>query len=392
MGRNKLGKVKITLFGVYCEEFLTELFKNDISITSVRNRDNVITGWISVRDYIRARRFTRQYSVRMRITKRSRLVKFRMKYRRRYGLVGGFLGAFIVVTLLSWFVWDIDISGNERVSDLQLAEVLEDFNVKKGAYIYNVDNKFAELNAILRLKELSWISIQRVGSRVLVKVRERTDTQDVISDETPCNIVAAHDGQIVEVQVYSGKQVIPLGSGVAKGNIIVSGIVDDGSGTLYYRHADAKIIAEYTVEKSFYVPLSEIERVETSNKIKHNYLQILGFEIDMGANGEAFDSYTYSEETSRGNIFGIPLPFSVKTGIYTENADIVINRSEADAKKKIDTMESDYRINFLSDTQIISDELVYKPSDGGIYLEASYIVRSDIAVSQEISTDNGKNE
>ena len=47
-----------------------------------------------------------------------------------YGLIFGGLAFFGLTTLLSQFVWDVDIQGNQIISDLQIIQVLEENGIK----------------------------------------------------------------------------------------------------------------------------------------------------------------------------------------------------------------------------------------------------------------------
>lgn len=385
-----MGSVCFSLIGADCEEFLNALFKSGINVSKIRNEANIIYGTMKTAHYMRAARFTRQYSVRMRVKRKSRSYLISEKYKHRYGIFAGFIFAMLIITVLTSFVWDIDISGNEIVSDAQIAEILETHGIKKGVYIYSFENKLTELNTLLKLDELSWISIERYGSRVTVKTSERIpeETPDV-PISSPCNIIASRSGQIVEVQVYSGTLMYKTGSGVAQGSLLVSGVVNDGGGKITYQHASAKIIAEYTVNETFFVPFESTASIPTQNRQEKKYLQILGFEIALNDENIGFPSFTYTEEVNKCDFLGIPLPFRIKTGTYTENVRQTYTLSEEAALKKLQETEENYRRNFLSDAEIISDELTYKPQSDGIILEAVYVVRSDIAVKQEISTEKG---
>ena len=136
---------------------------------------------------------------------------------------------------------------------------MEDNGLLPGCGAKSFDTKVCELSAMSRLKDLSWISVEREGSRVYIKTAETNDPPKAdIPINTPSNVVSNYDEQLVYTEIYKGKLQTTVGSGVAKGQLLISGTVNDNGGRIVYVHADGLLKAECEQTEEFYLPFEQI--------------------------------------------------------------------------------------------------------------------------------------
>ena len=135
-----------------------------------------------------------------------------------------------------------------------------------------------ERKTLLELKELSWIAVNITGSTVTVEVNERILPPDMYLDnDKACNIVARYTGQIHSMDIYDGQSDLQVGDTVLEGDLIVSGIVEDGKGQTRFVHARADIKAYTDYEIKIEVPLQQVKRIPTGETSTKKYLKILTF-------------------------------------------------------------------------------------------------------------------
>lgn len=65
----------------------------------------------------------------------------------------------------------------------------------------------------------------------------------VSKNDAPCDIVAAADGQIQTLEIFSGTAMQERNAAVLKGDTIISGIVENRDGGMSMRHAAGYITA-----------------------------------------------------------------------------------------------------------------------------------------------------
>lgn len=384
MKKRNFGFVKFSLIGTECEEFISYALKNGIKIFDIENIDKIIYAKTSPSDYMLLAKIRKSFHVRIHIEEK-RGIFFRLyKYRNRYGIVIGALAYGIILLLCSSIVWDISITGNKDISDETILDFLTENGIYAGASRKELKNTMTELKAMLYFDNLAWISIENEGSRVYVKINETISNPTTgLPVNVPCNVVATRGGRIVETEVYRGTMLYKVGSGVAEGDIIVSGIVNDGAGNISINHADAKIIAEYEEEISFYKEFNTIEKKKTDEKYFNEYIKLFGFTFPTYE--ETYeDGYTYSKNSYDVNIFGIKMPWKRIVIEKTKTEDVEVKRTVNDVKRSLEQELELYEMNMLKNVTIVNRDISFEQGDKGITVKCKYTLQGNIAVQKEI--------
>ena len=100
--------------------------------------------------------------------------------------------------------------------------------------------------------EITWVSAQLSGTRLLIRIRENEAVSQPAEDEgEPADLVAAKDGVITSMIVRSGRALVSIGDQVEKGQLLVEGalsITDDGGQEVRRElvRADADVVARRT--------------------------------------------------------------------------------------------------------------------------------------------------
>lgn len=384
MKKAKWGYVKFSLIGTECEEFLSYSLNDGIKIYDIENEEGIIYAKTAPSQYFLLARMIRDFHVRMRITEKHGFWFTAYRYRNRYGIIAGLLAYGLVLLLCSSIVWDITITGNERISDESILEFLAENGIYPGASRKDLDTTITELSAMLSFEDLAWISIEGEGSRVNVKLSERiANAKNGLSISTPCNIVASRSGVIIETEVYRGTMMYEVGSGVAEGDIIVSGIVNDGAGNISINHADAKIIAEYEEEVSFYQLFNTVEKVKTDEKTYSEYLKLFGFTFPQ-QNEQYTEGYTYTSNSYEVRLFGIKMPWTRVVVEGTKVKDVEVTRTVNDVKRLLEQELEMYELNFLKNVEVVDRKTEYERDENGMKLVCKFTLRGNIASQSEI--------
>lgn len=384
MKKAEWGYVKFSLIGTECEEFISYSLNNGIKIYDIENEDGIIYAKTSPSQYFLLAGIIREFHLRMRIIEKRGFWFTAYRYRNRYGIIAGLLAYGLVLFLCSGIVWDITITGNERIADESILEFLAENGIYPGASRKDLDTTVTELSAMLSFEDLAWISIESEGSRVNVKLSERiANAKNGLSISTPCNIVASHSGVIIETEVYRGTMMYEIGSGVAEGDIIVSGIVNDGAGNISVNHADAKIIAEYEEEVSFYQLFNTVEKAKTDEKTYSEYLKLFGFTFPQ-QNKQYTEGYTYTSNSYEVRLFGIKMPWTRVVVEGTKVKDMEVTRTVNDVKRLLELELEMYELNFLKNVEIVDRKIEYERDENGIKLICKFTLRGNIASQSEI--------
>lgn len=318
------------------------------------------------------------------------IIYFIAKYIRRFGIYAGILFCIIASVFLSNIVLEIRVVGaNSEAVESSVKEILAQEGIKPGGYIPDINFLYAQTRLFEVSPDVAWASIGHSGSVVTVNISMPTNKVESKEGRIPCNIVASHDGRIVSADVLVGEFTSLIGSGVKKGDILVSGIVENKNGNAYYRHSIAKIIAEYEETVTFDQPL--FDRIEADGRtVYKKSLCLFEYEIPLPGFKRPSENSRISSDYTPIMLFGIKLPIGLKTYGYTEiitkNKIFSTESAEAELNRKLDIYEK----NLLADKEIVQKDIGIDLIDDTVRLTANYLLRGDIAAESPIFVDDKK--
>lgn len=249
-----------------------------------------------------------------------------LRWRKRWGFALGVTLAFLAVTVLSRFVLVVEVTGNESVSSAVILSELQRLGVRPGVYGPGLDRTALANEALLSLPELSFLSINRHGTRLEVVVREATPAPEVLAEDTPADVVATADGIILDIHTAAGQAMFEDGDTVAAGEVLISGDVElrkpEGStydmGKLVV-HAAGTVRARTwrTMEAS--IPVTAQAKEYTGEEKTAYSVKILWETFDFfGNSGISYEKYDKISKTRQLTLFGRQLPFALITTTWRE--------------------------------------------------------------------------
>ncbi|MCD7732662.1 MAG: sporulation protein YqfD [Oscillospiraceae bacterium] len=318
------------------------------------------------------------------ITSRKGVYFHLRKYRKRYGFAVGILVSILLSFYLSNIVFSIRIVGTDDESIIyEVRGILEEEGLKAGAFIPNLNFLKLQTRLFEIDDDISWVSIGNSGSVVTVNLR--TVVEKVKTDEgrIPCNIIATEDAQIVDINVLVGHLEILIGDAVAKGDLLVSGYVERGSGRTYYYHSIANITAVFerivTFEQSIYD-----RKVVDGETYYAKSLSI--FDIDILIPNLNVLSGSYITDTYRANfnLFGIELPIGITTTEYTEQIYKLNIYTLDEAEEIVYEKLENYEENLIGDYEIMNKDVAVEKTDSSVVLTCTYTLKGDIGIESPI--------
>lgn len=193
------------------------------------------------------------------------LPKLLERISRRAGLVAGALLAVGIIVLSGLFVWDVQVSGNEHLTEEEVISELRESGFGVGSYLPKLHTREVENRVLMHSKSIGWLSINTRGTVAHVQIIERVrgapgDGEEGASRK-PANLVAMQDGQIEYLELYRGNAVVTVGQAVKAGELLVSGLYDSQTGSIRATRAAGRVMArtEHTIEIE--IPLAYEEKV-----------------------------------------------------------------------------------------------------------------------------------
>ena len=253
------------------------------------------------------------------------------RYRHRYGIALGVLLFLAILFLSSRVIWDVRIEGNRALSEREVIASLSECGLSVGDFKRQVDTSLVENLLMIESEDISWISINLIGTVAEVEIREREVAEE--RDEwDAANLVAAEEGEIVLFEDVRGNILLKIGDRVEAGDLIVSGIYG-GRGALRYTSARGKVLALCEEEIRIEVPLQYDKKVYTGRAFTEKYLVFFEKEIKIYSNCRNLDTTCDKIDTVEywGVRGGEDLPVGVRTVRYFEYTYEHLTRTDEEA-------------------------------------------------------------
>ncbi|MEY8337324.1 sporulation protein YqfD [Lachnospiraceae bacterium 62-35] len=275
------GYLKICMTGSSPERFFNLCSGRDIEIwDTICKRDNY-EFYITVKGFKKAKALVRKAGVRLRIIKKLGLPFFLYRNRKRKLSFAGFLAFFLFLYSMSMFIWDIEIYGNSRYSRDTLMDYLESQDITYGISTGSISCEQLEWAIRTEFPEITWVSAQVSGTRLLVRIKENEVLSSIpVKDTSPCDIVAEKSGTITRMIVRQGTPLVKLGDEVEEGQVLISGVIkitDDSENiaAVHLVHADGDICARTTA--SFEKTYSKWRKIEAYTGAKKSGIFLKAF-------------------------------------------------------------------------------------------------------------------
>lgn len=311
------------------------------------------------------------------------------RYKKRWGIAVGALIFIFLVAVSGGRIWCVEVSGNSRVKDEVIIELLKELGCGVGDTYKDIE--FAKLhNAfLLRCRDIAWISVNMDGTHAHVEVRE-TLADRAETDDLNYNVVAGEDGQIEQIAAYEGKPQIAIGDTVRKGELLLSGVISYGETGLRYENAAgevyAKVIRDFTVE----IPLQTEKKVFTGHSTAKKSLVFFQFQTNLFLNNEVpYELYDTAHLNKQVHLFdSVALPIWIKTDMYKEYETQMVTLEEEEAKT---LAYQEYRNRLketLADAQLLEKNTAASLDEDGVYrIRCRLYCLADIAVRQPLTIE-----
>ena len=382
------GYVRFETRGGFPERFLNLAARSGAALWQVTKSGETLSCFTHAHDYFLLRGPAKKAGVCLRVREKHGLPFLLHRYRKRVGFLSGLALFFVLLFVLSQFVWTNRITGNASVSSRVITQQLGELGLRSGSFSKNVDETAIQQELLLRMPELSWISIYIKGSTAEVEVRETVERPDILPTSTPCNIVAERDGRILSVEAYSGRREVADGAAVAAGQLLVTGAVDDKLGDTVFVHSSAKVMAETTRTLTVSVPLHAERSYLTDVRYDRRTLFLFGLEVPLYVGKLPDTDYSVSDSDSPLTLFGAELPIGTANSCYRRIDKAVTDMTEEEAEAYARALTELRKIDEMSDVQIKSEESAVSVSDGVLTLTTTCECIEDIAKQEEILMDH----
>ncbi len=378
------GYVRICAEGGFPERFLNLCYSGKINLWDVCLQDKVMTFCINRSDFFKLRSIAHKSGVKISIISKTGLIYKYRKYSKRVGLVTGVALFLVIHLLLSMFVWCVDVTGNDTLSESEILHRAEHYGLSAGT----LKNSFDEIRAARNIAsdyngKITWLSVNIKGSMAVIELREDNRIIGETEDRTPCNIVADFDGVILSAETFYGDCMVKSGTGVRKGDLLINGAIlnEDMSTTFYAAKGKLTALHEKEIRLSGKAPDTLQKLTVKERKYKIGFF---GLEIPLGIQAVNTDEILLSERETL-NINGYNLPFYIEKYLVCKT-----EREESDRRNKtiiaLEKIQNGvYKMN--SNSTIVSEEESISASEDDLSFKGKYTLIDFIGEEKPILSE-----
>lgn len=382
-----LGFVDIVVEGYYIERFINICAAKDIFLWNLkRDKSVILHARVSVKDFKKLKSICRKTKCKMKIEGKKGVPFILHKYKKRKIFVSLLIFIILIIITLSNFIWNIEVTGNDTISEEEILQVAKESGLTIGKFKNNVDTK--EVINLLRLErdDIAWVGIEIKGTNMIIKIVEADMKPEIIDEDEYCNIVADKTCMILKVNARNGTPLVKEGDIVKQGDPLIGGWMEGKYTGIRYVHAQGEVQAKvwYTNKQKIY--LKEVQKEETG-AIENKYsVDINNFKINLYKRLSNFENYDTIEENKKLKIFSdFYLPVTIIKHTNKEYKDIEVVHTAEEAKKIGIEKAKQELDNQVENTQNILNEQVNTNQNAEyVEVEVTYEVQENIGTKEKI--------
>lgn len=386
------GYVKAEVYGFAPERFMNLIIRNEVVIWDVESTEKGYIFHTGRKNLMKMKPYLQKTNMKMKILKKCGLPYFLQQNKRRAAFLLGFLVFCVMVYVLSLFIWEVKVTGEDKLVADNLLKVIEKQYVPLGTIKTKVDCAKLEEELRREFDEISWISCELKGTVLTVYLEEGMAPKVIEDSNITGDLVATQDAVITKMITRQGTPVAKVKDQVTKGDILISGtiyIYDDNNEIMEtsYVAADGDIYGTTTEDYADYVELQHYEKEYVEKPKTHITFYFMDYCFTPyipKMDSENYDSYTQIHKAKLLDNFY--LPFGYKTVRRTTYNLKKSEYTEQEAKQLLQERFNKKLKEFEEKgVEIVENNVTIKKNNGKLVAKGTIIKNEPIAALQKTS-------
>ena len=381
------GYVRITIEGYFIERLMNLCSNKSILMwNSKREKQTILEVNVGVKDFKKVVKLAKQAKCRVNIKQKKGIPFIFNRYRKRKIFFISLLLIIGVIAVLSNFVWNIEIVGNEKIQKDEILETLQKEGLQIGTVKSKVDTKEIINKMRLDRNDLAWVGVEIKGTNAIVKIVEADQKPEIIKEDEYCNIVAKKAGIIEKISAVNGTPLVQKGDVVKAGTPIIGGWLEGKFTGTRYVHANGSVQAKVWYSENIKIPLKQVVSKETGNEETKYSLRINNFTISFYKTLSKFQKYDTIEQNKKLKLFlDFYLPIEIVQKNNKELVEETINYTKEQARNKaVEEAKSKLEQQVEDKQNILNTYINYEETEEYIEAQVIYEVLEEIGTKEKI--------
>lgn len=326
-----------------------------------------------------------EHHISLTLVRRGGMPELFLRFVRRPALVLGTLAALLVLIMGHLVLWDIEITGNERLGESEIEAVLAEAGLRRGMLLPRLDEDRISLAVRQGDARISYVSVNVTGTVAGVQIREAEELPPPLSS-TPANLVAKRDGIILMPLVFEGECLVSAGDAVRTGQILASGVMDTENNGIRLTRAAGQVLARTEEVFRVEIPFEYMEKAYTGRVFRETDL------LFFSHSGKLFK--TTGKMTGTCDIIkkerwisagARTLPVGLALAEYREYTLVTARRSAKEALSLADDTLAAVLAESCVSRTLLGKTVETVMSETGVVLICTAVFEEDIAAVSEFS-------
>lgn len=330
---------------------------------------------VAPKEFKKLKPYVKKSKCKVKIVKKKGIYFDMFRYRKRKLALCLVLALILFAFIMSNFIWNINITGNEKIETSTIETLLDEMGMHKGKFKFFVSKGKIVDYLRANLYEAAWVGVDISGTTMNITITEKIISEE--EDKTVIgNIVATKSAVISKIIAENGTAKFKTGSFIPEGSVAIEGVIQSELIEPIYVHASGILrgIVEYNYEKEYNY---EEQIKEYTGKSRHG--------AGIGINNKEFlikylpkeNKYDINSKTKIFDIFSVNISFIFNTYDEYILKDIV-NTKEELAKKA----EKDCTLYFeeilTNDSKVVDKKVEQIETGTGIIYKVVLSVEENI--------------
>lgn len=211
------GYLVVELKGNALERLLNRFSSAGIRLWDIQRVKQGFRFKMMARDFRRLRPLIRYRKCKVRIAAKQGLPFILYRSIHRKALFAGMVLFFILLKLLSSFLWFVQIEGLDQIPRSEIQRYLDAKGIRPGIFLHRVDLTGLERMILVNHPGVAWVDARLSGTQLKVTVVEKT-----LPVEIPLtDIIASRPAVVTQLIVFKGKAAVKEGDTVKTGQLLI---------------------------------------------------------------------------------------------------------------------------------------------------------------------------
>lgn len=395
------GYVKVEIWGEEKGRLLSIAARENIRFFGFRGEREKVIIALKIKDYKKLLKIKRGLKVKIKRLKKSGLPFLLYPYKKRLGLISGFVFGIIIVLLMSQRVWVLKSEGSLIYKESEVLRYAESLGITLGMKQSDIDPHKIAGKLLYTLDGVDFVSVNTDGALVNIVIKDSVIKPEIKEGKKGevRNVIAKSDGVIKSIEASDGMVKVKVNEAVKKGDLLITGLWDtynswgEKTGKSFSAAARGRVIAEVRETYEYGIRLKYTEYVK-GKETKGTGLYLFGQSLPLSF--PVMKNCEYKKEVSFSPLYllGVKMPIGLINEKYLEQIPVETELTETEAEGKLKNMLlGDIRQEIFAGSELLSRKLSFKRQGDSLYMTAECVFLKDIAETvpvlfEEISKEN----